>query len=146
MISVSLAPTCQPCLNLPLDLTLPAWAKAATVFVFCLCVCHTRIAPSWIHPLRGLKSKLLSSKRIHILFRQWKSTAMDGHLPSLGWSLTNRKCTTDLNLAHILNSQNYSQVTTTMDGHLPSLGWSPTNPGLVTHQTWILALRLNSQN
>ena len=61
----------------------------------CVCsVCHTRI-PYLLQftPFRGLESKLLLSKQLHIHLRQSKPSAMDGHLPSIGWSPTRRKYT-----------------------------------------------------
>jgi len=58
---------------------------------------------------------------------------LDGHPPTLGWSPTRRKCTTDMEFG------NYTlltklQVTTAMDGPLPFLWGSPADPRMVTHQ------------
>ena len=56
------------------------------------------------------------------------TTAMDGHLPSLGWSNTRRNCSKDLEFG------TYTLLTKLAPGDLPSLGWSPINLRMVTNQ------------
>ena len=65
----------------------------------------------------------------------------DGHPPTLGWSPTRRKCTTDFKFGIYTLLTKKHLMTTVMDGHLPSLGWpppiqgcSPTYLRMVTHQ------------
>ena len=51
----------------------------------------------------------------------------DGHPPTLGWSPTRRKCTTDFKFG------TYTLLTKMRLGE-NCHGWSPTNPRIVTHQ------------